>query len=202
MKNFSKSIIQRGFSLIEMVVVLSIIAVLAVLFTTQFSGDKAKATKILSDMEAIKKAVLRFRMDTGEYPCDLRILLEEVPYYHGEATNPNRLCRWSSGASWAGPYLEKGIHQNGTHQIASGIEGADMFLTRFQRGWGGGDVSLGFPRMIMLYPVPRGVAMEFIKQCTGSEEWWVQNFNNGKCALNMTNGGTEWTLSYLIEFQK
>ena len=187
-----KSIIQRGFSLIEMVVVLSIIAVLAVLVTTQFSGDSAKATKLLSDSESIKKATLRFKMDTGYYPCGLNSLFSKNNF---DIPLEFRSCSFSGGSAWAGPYLEKGVN--------SGLDGVQILVTRYQRGWGHAPESLGFPYIVSIAGVPEGVAKEFVKKCTGNE-LLVQNFSNGKCYAYPLSGNTPrlYHLSYFIAYQQ
>ncbi len=186
------SILKRGFTLIEMVVTLSIIAILAVVITTQFSGDSAKAAKLLADAESIRKAALRFKTDTGYYPCSLNALMTKESF---DIPHEYRSCSFAGGSQWAGPYLEKGIK--------TGLDNVEMIITRYQRGWGAAPESLGFPYIVSIVGVPEGIAKEFVKKCSGLE-YFAANFTNSKCYVYPFNGDEPrmYHLSYFISHQK
>lgn len=61
-----------GFSLIELLVVISIIAILMALLFPAFTGvhDQAKRTQAKNDMVQIVTAVNAFYTEYGQYPCD------------------------------------------------------------------------------------------------------------------------------------
>ena len=92
----SRSAGARGFTLIEMVIVMAIIALLAALVGPQLFGklgeSKIKGTK--AQIEMLSTALDAFRLDNGRYPTQEENLaaLVEKP-----ANLPN----------WAGPYLKK-----------------------------------------------------------------------------------------------
>ena len=69
MKTSSKST-QRGFTLIEIMVVVVIIGVLGAIVVPQFMSrpDQAKVTAARTDIQAISTALEMYRLDTFNYP--------------------------------------------------------------------------------------------------------------------------------------
>lgn len=64
----------RGFSLVEILVVVSIIAILSSLFISQATGNaqkKARDSKRRADLESIRAALEIYRNDCGSYPATL-----------------------------------------------------------------------------------------------------------------------------------
>ena len=91
---------QRGFTLVEMLLVLVILATLAAVVVPKFAGrsKQAKVTAAKSQISNLEIAIDTFEIDMGYYPKagnDLRDLVEE----------PNS----SNVQDWQGPYLKKGI---------------------------------------------------------------------------------------------
>ncbi len=90
----NKSRIRRGFTLIELVVVILILAILAALIVPRVvgRGDDAKRSKAASDISTLRSQVQLFKSDVGTFPESLLDL----------RTRP------SEGADgWRGPYLDK-----------------------------------------------------------------------------------------------
>lgn len=60
----------RGFSLIEILVVVVIIAVMVAIVAPQFLGEaeKARITRVKADIAQIESALDRFQLDNGFYP--------------------------------------------------------------------------------------------------------------------------------------
>lgn len=69
-----------GFTLVEMMAVLLIIALLAGLASTSFLGqmDKAKKKATQADLVTLRSAVTMFKMDTGFYPSEEVGLIELI----------------------------------------------------------------------------------------------------------------------------
>lgn len=93
-----KKNLERGITLIEMLVVVTIIALFAALVVPRMMGqaDKAKRTQTRAQIESFMTALGAYKLDTGTYPTTdqglnaLRVKPENVP-------------------QWAGPYLPKDI---------------------------------------------------------------------------------------------
>ncbi|MGC4027823.1 MAG: type II secretion system major pseudopilin GspG [Steroidobacteraceae bacterium] len=74
--------LQRGFTLIEIMVVVVIIGLLAAIIGPQVAGraDQAKVTKAQSDIAALETALTMYKLDNSRYPTTeqgLRALVEK-----------------------------------------------------------------------------------------------------------------------------
>jgi general secretion pathway protein G len=81
----------RGFTIIELLIVMAILAMLAVMVAPNLfnQADSARRDAVLSQISSLGSALDAYRLDMGQYPDDLE-----------------QLVRSSSGrASWNGPYL-------------------------------------------------------------------------------------------------
>lgn len=90
-----------GFSLIELLLVLVILATLAALVVTKFAGrsKQAKVTAAQTEVSRLETALDAFEIDVGRYPTSqegLRALYEQP----------------SNAESWKGPYLKRGVPQD------------------------------------------------------------------------------------------
>ena len=88
-----KSQLRRAFTLVEMLLVVTIIGILAALVIPKIVGrsEQARATAAHADISSIKTALDAFEVDNGFYPKGLQDLV----------TSP------SNAKNWHGPYLEK-----------------------------------------------------------------------------------------------
>lgn len=105
---------KRGFTLVELIVVIAIIAVMAAVVSPNAykAVHKAKIAKTAADMKAIKGALLAYYADTGKFPD---------PFYYkmGAYGHRNSDCAWypfssppltaneDNVAGWDGPYLDR-----------------------------------------------------------------------------------------------
>ncbi len=96
-RNFSivnrKSKIENGFTLVEMLLVITIIGILAALVIPKMVGrsEQARQAAAHADLSSIKTALDAFEVDNGFYPKNLQDLLQQ----------PN------NAKNWHGPYLDK-----------------------------------------------------------------------------------------------
>ena len=89
---------ERGFTLIEIIVVMVILAVLATLIVPRFTGrtEQARRSKAIADIANLKTALDMYEADNGSYPSTEQGLqaLREAPTTEPPADN------------WKGPYLK------------------------------------------------------------------------------------------------
>ncbi len=67
---------RRGFSLVELMVVVAIIGMLASIVAYSVSGARPQAerSKAMADLKSMRNAILFYKSDTGEYPEELEDL--------------------------------------------------------------------------------------------------------------------------------
>jgi general secretion pathway protein G len=109
---------QRGFTLIEMMVVIAIIGILAALIVPKIMSrpDEARRVAAKQDIATVMQALKLYRLDNGSYPSQdqgLRALVEKP------AADPQP-ANWKDGGylerlpndPWAHPYqyLNPGVH--------------------------------------------------------------------------------------------
>ena len=72
MNNWTRKRKARGFTLVELLIVIVIIGILAgsMLLVFGSATDKAKATRIVSDMRNLKAAALMYYADYNDWPSD------------------------------------------------------------------------------------------------------------------------------------
>ncbi|NML43484.1 type II secretion system major pseudopilin GspG [Ramlibacter sp. G-1-2-2] len=90
--------IQKGFTLLELMVVVVIIGLLAALVVPRYFNtvSKSKATIARAQMDSLEKALEEYRLDVGSLPTreqGLQVLLVAP----------------AGGARWRGPYLKKDV---------------------------------------------------------------------------------------------
>jgi general secretion pathway protein G len=95
--NGRKTLRQRAFTLVEMLLVLTILAILAGIVLPKMSGriPQAKIAAAQTDISAFKTALGMYEVDTGSFPAGRNGLAALI-----QKPNNNVL-------GWKGPYLEK-----------------------------------------------------------------------------------------------
>lgn len=83
----------RAFTLVEMLLVITIIGILAALVVPKMMGrsEQARQAAVRADLSSIKTALDAFEVDNGFYPKNLADLLQQP----------------SDARGWHGPYLDK-----------------------------------------------------------------------------------------------
>ena len=131
---------QRGFTLIEIMVVVVIIGVLGAIVVPQFMSrpDQAKVTAAHTDIQAISTALEMYRLDTFNYPSTQQGLEALVTRPTGTPLaknwNPQGYLKSLPIDPWGTPYqyLNPGTHSAGYDLFsfgADGVQGGEGFAT-------------------------------------------------------------------------
>lgn len=93
---------RRGFTLVELMVVIAIIGVLSSVLIPQVNGfiDKAKATKMMSVADTLTAACTAYNADVGRYNAHEYA----APYY--TAAGDHELSYDNGQPNWGGPYIK------------------------------------------------------------------------------------------------
>ncbi len=113
---------QQGFTMIELIVIVAVIAILGGILTPMVIKEiaKSKVTRAGADMEAISTAFTQYYADTGYWPekytgsTDEKESLEDFDCFYDNTQSLH---------GWDGPYLEKGIDDDGTRVVANEVDG-------------------------------------------------------------------------------
>lgn len=135
MKHFctpSKARAQRGFTLIEIMVVVVIIGVLGSIIVPQFMSrpDQAKVTAARSDLQAIATALEMYRLDNFNYPSTQQGLEALSVRPAGTPTaknwNPQGYLKSLPLDPWGTPYqyLNPGVRSSGYDLFSLGSDGS------------------------------------------------------------------------------
>lgn len=113
---------QTGFTLLEVMIVLTILALMAggLYAALGDGGDRAKAKLAVSQMGAIKSALIQFKLENGKTPSTDQGLaaLQESGFYEKEPVDP-----------WRNEYVYISPGQKGAYDLysygADGVEGGE-----------------------------------------------------------------------------
>ncbi|HJN95417.1 MAG: type II secretion system protein GspG [Gammaproteobacteria bacterium] len=127
-------ITQGGFTLIEILVVMAIIAMLAVMVAPNIFNQRAGAQRdaALSQISSLEAALDTYRLDVGEYPDSLAGLIEND----------------SGRAAWNGPYLRRDVPKDPwQNDYVYDANGQEFSLISFgpdgEQGGEGDDADIG-----------------------------------------------------------
>jgi general secretion pathway protein G len=125
---------QRGFTLIELMVVIVILGILAGMIVPRIMDrpEQARRTKAGADIGALEQALKLYKLDTGKYPSTEQGLmaLSEPPSTGVLAKN------------WKGPYLDKNAKdpwENDYIYISPGLHGDFDIMSYGADGEPGGE---------------------------------------------------------------
>lgn len=114
---------QKGFTILEILVVIVIIGILAAIALPKFAGvrEDANVAVTKSNLKSIQTAVERYQLDTGTYPDGLAILIAEGYVKKKSCLIPNTTDVYQYGMS-ASDFIVYDP-QNDFYTTAEGIDG-------------------------------------------------------------------------------
>ncbi len=95
----------RGFTLIEMLIVIVVIAILALIVIPRLlgAGRKAKEASLRGDLHQLRNAIQQFEADCGDYPADINdLMLAKTAPPSGPGGSGTIML---DSAGYQGPYL-------------------------------------------------------------------------------------------------
>ncbi|MHB9130580.1 MAG: type II secretion system protein [Armatimonadota bacterium] len=115
MKMSASGAVRRGFTLIEMLIVIVVIAILALIVIPRLmsAGRKAKEATLRANLQELRNAIGQFEADCGVYPTNLNDLVA--------ASETNLATTGVPANSYKGPYLT----------IGGGVAGSGLPLNPF-----------------------------------------------------------------------
>ena len=120
---------RRGFSLIEMLVVVVIMAVLAAIILPKFQDQsrRAKEASLKTDLAQLRTSIATFQADTGFYPATLAALAATTAPTSGyDSAGTSQTI---TSTDWHGPYITGSVPNDPvansafTYSIVSGTVG-------------------------------------------------------------------------------
>ena len=96
--------IKKGFTLVELLIVIIIIAVLAAIAIPKFSSSsqRSKESSLRANLKLVRNAIDLFRADTGAYPANMAGLTTSTT----SGLNTSAATCTIAATDWRGPYLQ------------------------------------------------------------------------------------------------
>ena len=109
---------RHGFTLVEMLIVVTVISIMALIVFPRVSGAtrKAKEATVKADLQTLRGAIAQFSADTGCYPTKLTDLVVTTAPLTGVDENGNSVA--IPAGCYQGPYL---LRQGGIGGEATGL---------------------------------------------------------------------------------
>jgi len=156
------SVAQKGFTLLEIVVVIVVMSLLAAVVVPKLNLGKSKGALLYASMQDTGKALMNFKNDTACYPTKLSALYDK--------TQANEsFCGIDLRDTWRQPYMPKAsFDASGNLQIAQLVTGAFISIHTQPN-------STGTAWILRANGIPVDILKEAERSCNGSES------QTGKC---------------------
>jgi prepilin-type N-terminal cleavage/methylation domain-containing protein len=182
-KPSGRNALQRGFTLVEIMVVIGIMAILSAVVMMTASTDSSKATALFASMTTTSDSLERMKMDVGCYPTDMSAL-----WVRANASAANMWCGQDGTSAWDGAYLKTAPFDT-TNQAIEVSNIAPNAEIAFSREAGG---SNGFYYFLHGTALPNAIVLDALLKCNGSNST-AATFSTGKCRGTLGGGGAAAT---------
>ena len=181
---------QAGFSIVEILVIIAVMALMASVYMMSTNTDSSKATALLSSMTTASDSLEHMKMDTGCYPTDPQAL-----WTKSAATSSGMWCGVDATTLWDGPYI-KPIPYDSTNEAMQAANVAPSVEITFTRETGG---SNGYYYYLHAENVPSGIVEDALLKCNGAKTV-VSTFTDTKCRGSTSTSSTaSGTFDLLVE---
>lgn len=178
---------QRGFSLIEIMAGIAIMAIMSLILMSSFSGDSSKAVRLLGDMTTLSDSLNRAKMDLGGVPSRLSVL-----WNRADATTGNMFNGIAATNSWSGPYIERQPVDASNNITVSAVADASTISINREAASAANGGNYTWVYFLRASNVPNPIITEFIKKCANTDVVANATFANGKCRATPGTGATEF----------
>lgn len=169
---------QGGFTLLEMMVVVTLLGILAAALIPKISLGKSKGALLYSTMADYGKALSNFKNDTACYPTKLSALYDKTQA-------DSSFCGIDLRDTWREPYIGKAtFDSSGNIQISQIVTGVTISILQEPN-------STGTAWVLRATGVPNDILKEAGISCNGS------NSQVGKCTT--TPGSATGTLDFVFD---
>lgn len=150
---------QRGFTLIEILVALAILAVIALLASNAFDGSRTKAQAMIGLGKQVGDANIQLKTDTGCYVNKPVALFDPTE----AQKSANNYCARTFGGTWARPYLAQ-YTVNGSGELVVDKISAEVTVALKQA------TDAGRKRYYVHFDnVPMDIIKQALVECNGTD---------------------------------
>ena len=164
--------LQRGLTLIEMVIAISLLAIMISAIVFSFDGSKSRAQVLIAAMEEYTGALERMKTDTSCYPRSLAGLIDRAKV----TTTGDSFCGANLSLQWNGPYVKAaptrpGVVAAGRDVIMMSQLSPDLTLRIAQNtsAFGGGGPPT-WKWFIVADGIPQEILTQALSVCNGVDD--------------------------------
>lgn len=197
LKGFSalKQAKQSGFTLVELLVGITILLAFSSILIFNFSGDRTKTALVLESARQYGDGFLRYKSDTGVTPVAMRSLLLKA-----SNTAADTVEGIAATTVWRGPYVN-GFTQNAAGNVMLDSIAAGVVMAISTVPVANLPTGLTNGTQFVFTGVPDTVVRETVASCNGSDPAAAlpTNYTTGnKCFGTLKAGAVPGSISYLV----